>query len=627
MIGDEDRERYSDLFRLYLVEQDEQYLMDVADLGRDFVRLGVPVEEIAELHEWALAHLGVPVSPQELSRVSRPFMELMMAYSLDFKRQVECRIEAENELRKANDELTQIVKRLEIYQRVFDALPLGVSVFRQHDRSVPDSLEFVLGNPASESTRVRIEKESFSIADSLQEDFLDEERSFSDACAQAIRRGKSVDLGVSDFEDEMGRSLQLHTMAFPLFGDHVGLYIEDVTEQMKLEAQLHRVQKMEAVGRLAGGIAHDFNNVLTTIFGFAELAAEQVEEQSAVHRDISQVLSAAERAAALTRQLLSFSRRQGEPRVINPNSQIDAVDGMIRSLLEEDVQYSVQYAENLGSVRIDPGALEQVIINLVINARDAIAKGGRISIETENFQAYEEEASRSARVEPGEYVSLSVSDNGIGMSEEVQRKIFEPFFTTKAVGKGTGLGLYICSDLVKQAGGAIQLLSKAGKGTRFRIILPRVNEESESLVESIKRKKVLGSETILLAEDDQGIRRSVSRALRDSGYEVLSASSGEEALSICESFFPEIDLLLTDVIMPELDGRQLAGRVTSLYPDVKVLFMSGYTGEALDRRSPVGFTGGMIQKPFTIDSLVRRVREVLDSNKVDKGESPDSPPR
>ena len=613
MIDDVGRDLYFDLCRQYLVDRDEGHLLHVADLGRRFVALGVPVEDVAELHEETLTRLDSGSARHEWTSAHRPFMELMIAYSMDFQRQVELRIEAERELRELNGELTENVRQLEVYQEVFDALPLGVSVFRQSDRAAPDSLDFVLGNPAAESTRVRVEKELFSTPDPEPEDSVEKGMSFSAACAEAIRRRAPVDVGVSVFEDPAGGDLRLHTRAFPLFDDHVGIYVEDVTEHKKLEEQLHRAQKMEVVGRLAGGVAHDFNNVLTTIFGFAEFAAEQVDENSSVHDDICQILHAAERAAALTRQLLSFSRRQGMPRVIDPNTQVRAVEAMVRSLLEEDVHCSVRYEEDPWHVRMDPGALEQVIINLVINARDALPAGGRISLEAENIKAGHGEDLLDSTIEPGEYVALSVTDNGMGMSEEVQRKVFEPFFTTKVDEKGTGLGLYICADLVKQAGGSIQLVSKVGKGTRFRIILPRVEEEADQLAPSEKRKKVLGSEVILLVEDDEGVRNSVSRALRDCGYEVLSAAGGEEALRIIEAGSTPVDLLLTDIVMPGLDGRELAQGMMSLDPELKVLFMSGYTGESLVQRGSVVVEEEMIQKPFSLESLQRRVRGILDS--------------
>ena len=613
MIGEEQRERYLDLLMRYLGEEDERYLLDIADLGREFVTFDIPLEEITELHELTLERLDHDRSSRGLILAYRPFMELMISYSLEFRHQADCRTNAEEDLRRANDELTRNVRKLEIYQRVFEALPLGVSVFKLRDPSDSGSLEFVLGNPAADSTRVRIEHEALANEFGLKEGSGAETDFFSDMCVEAIRKSRPLDLGVSAFKTAEGGEVHLHTRAFPLIDDHIGLHVEDVTERKKLEEQLHRAQKMEVVGRLAGGVAHDFNNVLTTIFGFAEFAAEQVEKESSTYKDIRQVLHAAERAAALTRQLLSFSRRRGTPRVIDPNSQIRAIDGMIRSLLEEDVEYYAQYSDDLWHVRMDPGALEQVIINLMINARDALSPCGQITLQTQNFQAYQADDFSGKTLKPGEYVGLTVSDNGMGMNDEIQRRIFDPFFTTKDAGKGTGLGLYICSDLIRQAGGSIHLKSEVGKGSRFRIMLPRVKEGAESLEESRKFEKMFGSETILLAEDDEGVRRSTSRALRDCGYQVLPAASGEEALRICEAHLPDIDLLLTDVVMPSLDGRQLAARVTTLCPEVMVLFMSGYTGEALVQRGVAGAEGNMIQKPFSVETLVRRVRDLLNS--------------
>ena len=617
MISEEHRKRYFRFLESYVHGGNEQQLLEAADLGREFVRAGVPAEDLTELHESALARLARERSIPELARIasaSQPFMEVMMAYSLEFRLQVESRLGAENELREVNDELRRRVRELEIYKRVFQALPLGVSVFALRARSDSSSLEFVLGNPAADTLRARIDPGISDTDTTVAAAREADPASFSDECAEVVRQDRPADLGVSVFEDEVAGALYLHTRAFPLSDDHVGLYVEDITGRRKLEAQLRQAQKMEAVGRLAGGFAHDFNNVLTTIFNFAEFAAERVGARSPAYQDIQEVLQSAERAAAITRQLLSFSRRQGSPRVLNPNSQLRNIDRMIRGLIEEDVEYHTRLSEDLWNIRMDPVALEQVVINLAINARDALSAGGTITLETENLTVEEVDDSRGGTLKPGEYVALAVTDNGMGMSEEIQRRIFEPFFTTKDSSKGTGLGLSICLDLVEQAGGVIRVESRVDGGTTIRIVIPRVQEEAEGPREGKQFEKCEGSETILVAEDDEGVRRSSCRALRACGYRVLPAVSGAEALRICQAHQVRPDLLLTDVVMPELGGRELAARVRTLHPEVRVLFMSGYTGDYNGERAMLEPGRNLLQKPFGLETLVRRVREVLDSD-------------
>ncbi|MEE2897101.1 MAG: ATP-binding protein [Gemmatimonadota bacterium] len=618
MIRREHRQDYLRLLERYVDDAGEQHLLAAADLGRQFVLAGVPAEEIAELHEATLAKLARDRPIPELAKVvfaSQPFMEVMMAYSLEFRLQVDSRLSAEGELREVNDELRRRVEELEIYKRVFQALPLGISVFALRDHSDAGSLEFVLGNPAAEATRAFLASRISDAERTFKDGEEVDDASLSDVCAEVVRRDRSEDCGVSVFEDGAGGEVCLHTRAFPLPGDHVALQVEDITARTKLEAQLRQAQKMEAVGRLAGGVAHDFNNVLTTILSFAEFAAERVGAEHPVYEDIQQVLRSAERAAALTRQLLSFSRNESQPRVLNPITHLRDVDHLIRRLLEEDVEIKTRLSDDLWNIRMDPGALEQVIINLAINARDALSGSGKITLESENLVVDEAGGSFAAALDPGEYVVLAVTDDGMGMSEEVRLRAFEPFYTTKDSSKGTGLGLSICSDLVEQAGGVIRIESRIGQGTTVRVIIPRVKEAAESLYEEKKLEDFSGSETILVAEDDEGVRRSSCRVLRESGYDVLPAANGAEAVEICESHRPQPHLLLTDVVMPELSGRELAALVGALAPDMRVLFMSGYTGEPSMECDDAEFGANLLQKPFSAETLVRRVREALDGDR------------
>ena len=610
MTVEEVREKYLHLLFRYTAEQDERYLLQISDLGQELVRSGVPIEEVAELHEAALDLPSHDMVDADKADTSRPFMELMVSYGLEFRRQVEAKAKAEKALRKANERLSRNLRDLEIYRRIVQALPSGISVLSLGDSRDSGSVEAILENPVAQAGREIFEQQAF-YSEFSAGDSSARKRSLSEMAIELRGLDEPVDLGVSILEDELGEEIHLHTRAFPLPDEHVGFHVEDVTESRRLESQLQQAQKMEVVGRLAGGIAHDFNNVLTTIFGFAEFAAEQLDENSSAHKDVRQVLHAADRAAALTRQMLSFSRRKGVPRVLDPNSQIRDIESMIRSLLEADVEYSSEYSDDIGSVRMDPGALEQVIINLVINARDALSTSGKISVKTENLKVLNTEGSASEALKPGDYVSLTVSDNGIGMSADLQKRIFDPFFTTKESGKGTGLGLYICSDLVQRAGGVIDLESEVGQGASFRVLLPRIRKRLESSQKSIASQRIFGSGTILLVEDDEGVRRSTARALREHGYHVLPAANGEKALEICKANLDTIDLLLTDLVMPSMNGQQLANHFTTLLPGAKVLLMSGYTGESLDQLGIDGPHKDLIQKPFSVEELLRKVRETL----------------
>lgn len=616
MIRDEHRQQYLYLLDQYAKSREEQYLLDASDLGRDFVRDEVPAEEIVELHEFALARTARGNSMSERAQVafaSRPFMEVMMAYSLEFRLQADARKGAEAALREANEELRKRLLQLEIYEQAFQALPIGVSIFVLKEHSGEPIWEFVVGNPLADSTRDLLDPRAAESAAVFESGQIAGGRAFSEACADVVRRNQSVDFGVAGFPDEERGEIYLHARAIPLPGDHLALYLEDVSSRRTLESQLRQSQKMEAVGRLAGGVAHDFNNVLTTIFSFAEFAAEQVGDESPVYDDIQEVLRSAERAAAITRQLLSFSRRQSPSQVVDPNAQLRQIDRMLRSLMEENVVYQTTCSDDLWNIRLDPGALEQVIINLAINARDALGRDcGRITVETRNLRIGDEGGSSGTALDPGDYVVLAVIDDGAGMSESVQEKIFEPFFTTKEAGKGTGLGLAICQGIIESAGGVIDIESRVDHGTTVRVILPRVKDKEEERYEEAKRIDFAGTEFVLVVEDDAGVQLSACRALRTSGYEVLSASNGTEAWRLFENHPRRPRLLLTDVVMPEMGGRELASRVQSCAPEVRVLFMSGYTGDSGTEASLLRPGSNLIQKPFSAEVLLRRVREVLD---------------
>jgi CheY-like chemotaxis protein len=370
---------------------------------------------------------------------------------------------------------------------------------------------------------------------------------------------------------------------------------------------------MEAVGRLAGGVAHDFNNLLGVIIGFGERLLRRLP--SAERREIGEVLKAAEHAAALTRQLLAFSRRQVlQPRVLDLNSVVGELDAMLRRIIGEDVHLVTVLRSGLGSVKADPGQVQQVIMNLAVNARDAMPKGGSLTIETDNVELDQSYSSTHHAVRPGHYVMLAVTDTGTGMDAATQARIFEPFFTTKEPGKGTGLGLATVFGIVKQSGGNIWVYSEPQRGTTFKVYLPRLDGIApEASTRAAAPEAARGSETVLLVEDADSLRELGREILEEHGYRVLEARSGVEALQVLGRHAGSLELVLTDLVMPGMSGVELAGQIKAQRPATKVLYMSGYTDDALGHHGVLEAGMAFVEKPFTIDGLLRKVREVLDS--------------
>ncbi len=386
-------------------------------------------------------------------------------------------------------------------------------------------------------------------------------------------------------------------------------------ERQQLEEQYRQSQKMEAVGQLAGGIAHDFNNLLTGIMGHAGLAMRALPPGNPIRADLESIQKNADRAANLTRQLLAFARKQIiHPTVLDPNSLILSLDKMLRRLISEDIELVTLLASGLGWVKADPGQLEQILLNLAVNARDAMPDGGKLTIETANVALDQNYTGQHAEVIPGEYVMLAVSDTGVGMTEKVKARIFEPFFTTKEVGKGTGLGLATVFGIVKQSNGYIWVYSEPGRGTSFKIYLPRIKTMNSLNPVSDKTDNLpRGTETVLVVEDEVSVRTLAARTLSQQGYTVLEAANGEEALHLIQDYSKEIQLLLTDMVMPKMGGKILADQLTALRPKTKILFTSGYTDEAITHHGTLDAGVMFLQKPFSPKILVHKVRQVLDT--------------
>ncbi len=398
------------------------------------------------------------------------------------------------------------------------------------------------------------------------------------------------------------------------------LLARDITERKRateekqfLETQLRQAHKLEAVGQLAGGVAHDFNNLLTVIIGNSEVLAKHLPRDHPRFKHVDQIRQAATRASALTRQLLAFSRRQVlEPKVLNPNDIVIGLQDMLRRLIGEDIELVTRLAPDVGRIRADRGQIEQVVLNLALNARDAMPQGGRLTIETANVQLDERTAFQYFPVSPGPYVMLSLTDTGCGMDEATQAHIFEPFFTTKDKGKGTGLGLSTVYGIVQQSGGTLWMTTELGRGTTFRVGLPRVEapltptEEGSGALGARR-----GSGTVLLVEDDEMIRTLASHALHECGYATLEAANGEEAVRLCREHRGSLHLVITDVVLPGINGYELAQRLKGLQADIKVVYISGYPGHVRDRYGPVDSAAPLLQKPFSLDRLVQTVHEVL----------------
>jgi len=390
-------------------------------------------------------------------------------------------------------------------------------------------------------------------------------------------------------------------------------FVNDISDRKRLEDQLLQAQKMEAVGRLAGGVAHDFNNMLTVIAGYNRMILDELSPLDPLRGCAEEVLKAADRAGALTKQLLAFSRRQVmQPCVMSVNTTIEHTEKMLRRLIGEDVELVLSLLDEVGNIKADPSHIEQAIVNLAVNARDAMPNGGRITVETANVHLDETYARTHLGVKPGDFVMVAVSDTGQGMDAETRRRIFEPFFTTKEKGKGTGLGLATVYGLVKQLGGDIWVYSEPGQGTTFKLYFPRVVETATLPPETpVQADEAPATETILVVEDEQAVRDLTVKILRKLGHTVLAAANGAEAVEISNSYTGTIALLLTDVVMPNMSGRQVAEELLKVRPGLKVLYLSGYTDNTVVHHGVLEDGVEFLPKPFSREALARKIRDVL----------------
>jgi PAS domain S-box-containing protein len=421
-----------------------------------------------------------------------------------------------------------------------------------------------------------------------------------------------------EFIRKDGSVLPVTYMASPLLsadGEIGGavLVFHDASERRMLEEQLLHSQKLEAVGRLAGGIAHDFNNLLSVVSGYGEMVLADTPEPA--RKRILEILRAADRATTLTRQLLAFGRKQViEPKMLDLNAVVTDVSRMLHRLIGEDIELASRLSPDLGRIKADAGQVEQVIINLVVNARDAMPEGGKLTVETTNVDLDDDAVRGYVDVRPGPYVRLAVSDTGVGMDREVREHLFEPFFTTKGAGKGSGLGLATVYGIVKQGGGHIWIYSEPGWGTTFKIFFPRVADGVGSFsTRPPEERAVGGTETVLVVEDDEMLRSLIREILGSAGYQVLLAETPDAGMALLSERSGGVDLLLTDVVLPGMSGRELVERVGALHPEMKVLFMSGYTDEAVARHGVLEPGLAFLQKPFSRDAIIRKVRQVLDT--------------
>jgi PAS domain S-box-containing protein len=513
-------------------------------------------------------------------------------------------------------------------KRVEETLRESERRFRQVTESIDEVFwltdttkrQLIYLSPAYERIWGRTCASVFAVPESWMDAIHPEDQDRVRTAALTLQKSGAYDLEYRIVRPD-GTVRWIHDRAFPIEDEdgrvhRIAGVAEDTTARRQLEEQVRQTQKMEAVGRLAGGVAHDFNNLLTAIMGYAQLMRMRLTSDDRSLHDIQEILKASTRAAILTRQLLTFSREEmGQPRVLDLGAIVKEMRDLLRPLVGEKVSIVMRSRPDLGGVKADPGQVEQVLLNLVVNARDAMPAGGRVTIETENVDLGTSHAGGHAGIEPGAYVLLAVSDTGIGMDEQTKARIFEPFFTTKPPEKGTGLGLSTVYGIVQQSGGRIQVHSDPASGTTFKIYFPRVaGKTEEAAVADSPEPTPRGTETVLIVEDQDSVAAVVRGSLQMCGYRVLEARHGAEALQLWQEHSASIDLIVTDVVMPVMNGPEFVRRARATRPEVKVLYMSGYTEQGFSALDLLNPDDGFLPKPFVPSALTRKVREVLDSD-------------
>jgi two-component system cell cycle sensor histidine kinase/response regulator CckA len=607
-------EQYGGALAAYVATPSDALLARARELGEQAMGSGIRLTELAAMHAEQVGELrsSPPDASTQGARARTFFTEAISAFDRGL-----------TELRRANTAMAQsavhmdklVMQGTERYRAMFDDNPMPMWIY---DR---ETLGFVIVNEAAvrQYGYSRDEFATMTLADirpaedvaALRQDVAAAQR-FDEGRMWRHRKkdGTIIIVEVRAHEFEVGKRPVRLVLA------------TDMTERVraedalrKTEEQLRHAQKMEAVGRLAGGVAHDFNNLLSVILSCADFMLGDLKPVEPIREEVEQIHRAAERAADLTRQLLMFSRQQVlEPRVLDLNDVLVKMDKMLQRIIGVDIELVLVCGAALGRVRVDPGSIEQVVMNLVVNARDAMPTGGKLTMETASVMIDEENARDHFGTKPGPHVMLAVSDTGVGMDRATQARIFEPFFTTKEKGKGTGLGLSTVFGIVQQSGGSVWVYSEPGQGTSFKVYLPRIDEAVDE-VRVVQRPTMLrGTETILLVEDDEQVRAVARGILRRHGYRVLEARNAGEAMLLCETHAQDIHLLISDVVMPHMSGPELARRLAQARPTMKVLCMSGFTDDSVVRHGLMGADIAYLQKPITPETLTRKVREVLDGS-------------
>jgi PAS domain S-box-containing protein len=528
-------------------------------------------------------------------------------YGVNGKSVIQCNIRDITVRRRAEEELRESEER---FGKAFRLSPLAITISTERDGrylDVNDAFLLMLGYKRGDVIGSTATELSFWARPAHRVEMIGE--------LQEGGRVTGLHTQYTTSEGEI-REAEVSAELIELEGQSCVLAItRDITETQRLEAQFRQAQKMEAIGRLAGGVAHDFNNLLSVIIGYSDLSLGLVAPGSPVNRNLEQIKEASNRAVSITRQLLAYSRQQVVfPKILDLNEVVQNLTSMLQRMVREDITISFRPTVPIGSINADPGPIEQVLMNLVVNARDAMPGGGEIVIETGHAELDERYVALHPGSHAGQHVVLVVSDTGCGMEEEIKSKIFEPFFTTKEIGQGTGLGLSTVYGIVKQSEGSIWVYSEPGKGTTFKIYFPRVEGKAERLVQPHGEEEFPGgSETILVVEDDKPLRDLVMRMLQDAGYRVIEAQNAETALDIVKASKPEIDLLLTDAIMPGKSGAELLQQAKVIRPELRSLLMSGYTGDVVALRGGRLPEAAFLEKPFTRRSLLGKVRSALRS--------------